>query len=486
MHRRTFVLAVGAITLLAAVIRFATLDRQSFWFDELVTVSLLHRGFLDLLREIPQSEATPYVYYVLAWPWTRLFGFGEVGVRSLSALAGTATVPVAYGAAATLVSRRAGLIAAALVAVNPFLVWYSQEARSYSLFAFFAALTVYFFALALRGRPRSLTGWAVASSVAFATHYFAAFLIVPEALWLLARSPERRRVVAACVLPVAVAAAHLPLILEQRRTGEEVSTSGFADRVVGIPKDLLVGYSFPGELVGSAAAAVLVVVGIALVVAAPAHTRRAGVVAGALAAVYVAVPVALALVGPDYVIARNMVAAVVPAAAFLGAGYATRRIGVATAALLCALSLAIALAVTLDARYGRTDWRGAAKAVGQPTVARAIVVTPNIERRFWQPYLKGLRDLPRARAHVREIVVLGLATEGGFSSGAVHPPPAVPRGAPPGFRPVATRSTDTFALVRYRAIGRAAPVSAAALPELRLSSAQPGVFLQDGAGPRRR
>ena len=59
-----------------------------------------------MLHAIPESEATPYFYYVLAWPWARVFGFGEIGLRSLSALAGTAIVPVAYGAGTALVSRR--------------------------------------------------------------------------------------------------------------------------------------------------------------------------------------------------------------------------------------------------------------------------------------------------------------------------------------------------------------------------------------------
>jgi len=44
-----------------------------------------------MLHAIPHSEATPYLYYVLAWPWTHVFGSGEVGIRSLSALAGTVT-----------------------------------------------------------------------------------------------------------------------------------------------------------------------------------------------------------------------------------------------------------------------------------------------------------------------------------------------------------------------------------------------------------
>src|SRR5690242_5921335 len=66
--------------------------------------------------------------------------FGEAGLRSLSALAGVATVPVAYVAARTLVCARVGVIAAALTACNPLLIWYSQDARSYSLLVLLTAL----------------------------------------------------------------------------------------------------------------------------------------------------------------------------------------------------------------------------------------------------------------------------------------------------------------------------------------------------------
>src|SRR6188472_370676 len=162
---------VVALTLLGAVLRFPTLDRQSFWLDELVTASLLDRSLGDVLGEIPRTEATPYLYYVVAWLWSSVFGLGEVGLRSLSALAGTATIPVAYGAGAVLVSRRAGIVAAALVAVNPFLVWYSQEARSYALLGLLGAATVLAFGHALRGSGRALVLWGALCALAIATHY---------------------------------------------------------------------------------------------------------------------------------------------------------------------------------------------------------------------------------------------------------------------------------------------------------------------------
>src|SRR3954454_11427597 len=68
---------VGALTALAAVLRFATLGDQSYWLDEVVTVHLGNLPFGDMLSAIPDSESTPPLYYILAWVWGHVFGTGE-------------------------------------------------------------------------------------------------------------------------------------------------------------------------------------------------------------------------------------------------------------------------------------------------------------------------------------------------------------------------------------------------------------------------
>ena len=474
---------VLALTALGAVLRFATLDAQSFWLDELVTVSLLDRGFGDMLDGVRASEATPYLYYMLAWPWVHGFGLGEVGLRSFSALVGSLAVPVSYAAGAMLCSRRVGVLGAALVAVHPFLVWYSQEARSYSLLVLLGACTVLFLGRALRAPRRADLGlWAVASSLAIATHYFAVLLVAAEAAWLLARYRVRRDAAAALLLPTVVLAAHLPLLDAQRGNGETVADTSLLSRVVGTPKALVVGYSFPGELAGSALAVVLVVVGLVLLaMRARADERRGALVAGSLALTVVVVAMGLALVGSDYLTARNVVLAVVPGAICLAGGYVSTRLGLAAAVALCMLLLAVTLTVSLDERYGRTDWRGAAEELEAPTVERAIVVTPFMSRSLWRPYLPGLDEPAASTVRVGEIAVVGLATEGGFSGGRVRPPDVGPRTPPPGFALVASERTPTFTLNRYRA---AAPtdVSTEALAGLRLADQQPGLLLQPPAG----
>ena len=465
------------------MLRFATLDRQSFWLDELVTVSLVRKSFGGMVHAIPHSEATPYLYYLLAWPWTRLFGSGEAGIRSLSALAGTATVVAAYGAGASLVSRRVGLIAAALVAVNPFLIWYSQEARSYAVVTLFVAVGLWFFGRGLAGESRALAGWALVSGLALATHYFAVFVVVPEAIWLVARGREQRQAIAAVVLPAVVLLAELPLLLAQRGNGESAAQSGAFKRIVGVPKDLVVGFSFPGELAGTIAAALLVLFALALLATrAPARERARALVPGAIAAFAVGAPIVLAGSGADYVTARNAIVAVVPGAVCLGAGYAASRAGMAAAAVLCVLSLAIGLSVSLDSKYGRTDWRGLAEAIGPAHAPRALVVTPDIDAALWRIYLPGVRELHDRPARVREIVVAGLATQGGFSTGSVKPPPATPRPSPPGFRLVEARLTPTFALIRYEAVAEPRPLSGPKLAGLALVPGASAVLVQRPRG----
>jgi mannosyltransferase len=124
---------LSVVVVLAAALRFYAIGDQSFWYDESYTVDLVGRSFFDMLSAIPHTESTPPLYYVLAWPWRHVFGDSEAGLRSLSALVGTAAVPAAWAAARSFFdSPRAPLFAALLVAVNPWFVWYSQEARSCS------------------------------------------------------------------------------------------------------------------------------------------------------------------------------------------------------------------------------------------------------------------------------------------------------------------------------------------------------------------
>ena len=102
--------ALVGIVALAAGLRFATLGLQSLDFDEAYTVQIVGGSLGHMFHQVPVTESTPPLFYVLAWVWGQLFGVGAVGLRTLSALLGTLVVPVAFAAGRRLGGRprRAG------------------------------------------------------------------------------------------------------------------------------------------------------------------------------------------------------------------------------------------------------------------------------------------------------------------------------------------------------------------------------------------
>ncbi len=368
-----------ALTILAGLLRFSTLGTQSFWSDEAVTVTLLRADFRDMLALIPDSESTPPLYYVLAWPWTRLVGADELGLRSLSALAGTLTVPLAAAAAWSLVSKRAAVITAALVAVNPLLVWYSQEARAYSLLVSLVALSFLLFVRATANPTRArLALWSAAALAAAATHYFAAFVVLPEALILLTSRTRRAAVAVGAVALGGLVLA--PLALAQRATGsaEWIGRSAFDARLATIGKQLLVGRSAPFDQPLAVLAVLLLLMSLLFIVRdADVHSRRGAAIAATVGFTALLTSLALVPFGLDYVITQNVLGALVPLLVAASVGFAVSRppsVGIAAVLALCAVSVALVAATALDHSYQRTNWRGAAHASARGASPQLIVL----------------------------------------------------------------------------------------------------------------
>jgi 4-amino-4-deoxy-L-arabinose transferase-like glycosyltransferase len=127
------------LTLLALALRVTHLGRSLFT-DETYSLALAQRGFGHMLG-LFGYEANGMPYPIVLWPVIRIFGTGEVVLRAPAVLAGTASVPALWWAARRLGYRDAvALGAAALLAVNPMAVWYSQEARPYALVVLAACL----------------------------------------------------------------------------------------------------------------------------------------------------------------------------------------------------------------------------------------------------------------------------------------------------------------------------------------------------------
>jgi mannosyltransferase len=293
---------------------------------------------------------------------------------------GIAIIPLAYLCARELVSRRAGLVAAALAALNPFLIWYSQEARAYMLFAALCAASFLFCARAARTRStRDAVWWAVFSALAVLTHFFAGFLVAPEAIWLLYRIRSRAIVLAAGVV-AATQAAVVPLAASD--TSHPlfwIKAFPLSIRIQQVPVDFGLSSLYQSSLVTSGlwGAGILAAIVLALLVVAGGRVERRGAgFAAAIAAVVILVPLLLAELGHDYFVPRNLTPAWIPLAVVLGAACTVPRARIAGAALatgLLALFLYAGIRIDGNPAYQRPDWRGVATALGQTSATRAIV-----------------------------------------------------------------------------------------------------------------
>jgi hypothetical protein len=135
-------LVLGAILLLATFLRFYKIDAQSLWYDEGNSARIAERS-VQLIVEGAAGDIHPPLYYLILKVWRAVFGESEAALRSFSAACGVLTVLFAYLIGRNLFSRRVGLIAAFLLAVMPFAVYYSQEARMYALLALCAAASTF-------------------------------------------------------------------------------------------------------------------------------------------------------------------------------------------------------------------------------------------------------------------------------------------------------------------------------------------------------
>ena len=461
MRRPAAVLA--GLVLAGAALRFSTLDVQSFWLDEAYTATLLGHDFGGMLGALPNSESTPPLYYVLAWLWSKPFGTGEVGLRSLSALFGTLTIPVVYAAARELVSERAGLVAAGLAAVNPYLVWFSQEARAYALFALLGALSFLYFARAWRDSSgRTLWLWAAASSATIATHYFGAFLVAVEAAALLARHRDRARAVAlACVPWLAVGGALAPLAIAQRGTAHTawIDDTPLVNRVRDLGKHFLDGpFGTPWDAAAVAVAALAAASLVLLATRADDRERRAALIAAGVAVAVVASALVFAVVGADYFFDRNLIVALVPLLIVPAAGFGARRaarIGLPLAAAFALLLTVFVIDGAADAKLRREDWRHVAGMLGRDPRPQAVVVSFSGLKPM-RYYLPALRPLTRAVA-VREVATID-SWRFGFRRPPTPPAPA------PALTEVERVNGPTYTLIRYRAPKPVLLAPAALLP----------------------
>lgn len=396
--------AAGLIWLAIAVAAGAALRvaaaRQTLFGDELASYWDIHsHGFGGLISALRGThiEITPPLFFALAW-LTSHIGPAAAWLRLPSLIAGTLTIPAVYAVGARTVGRAAGLVAAALTALSPFMIYYGSEARAYALLMLLLTLsTLALVRAAETGRARWWAAYAACSCAALYTHYTGVFYLAAQFLWLLWAHPRRWRAAVLANLAVlvglapwasaivnannspttAIMSALSPFTLHDARIylehwsiGYPYVDAGGLSALPGIPALVLLALAFLLALVAAIAARAPESV----------HARRVALRPPVVLvfALLLATPVGAALesaTGTHVFDVRNL-AASWPPLALAAAWLLTRprgRPGFVAAGLAVA-AFAIAAVKTLEPRWSKPDSRSAAAFIARREPAGTVVI----------------------------------------------------------------------------------------------------------------
>jgi len=436
MPRRDFLWVIGCMVV-GALVRLFHIGHQNLWIDESISIQMATWAqgaefWRGLLRDIHGPFTS-----LLLHGWIRL-GESEAWMRLLYAIPAIATIPLAARLGAQLGNETVGRVSAAVLAISPFHVWYSQEIRNYSWAMLWATAATLLFVKAwdAQGRvPGKLfAGLGALLAIGVLTNFSIVLLVAAFSFLVVARRPFQPRFVFAWSTVVAtVVVVFLPWFIDWygRIGGERIfvdaptptgmplrEASGFS--LAGVPYALWTfsyGYSLgpplealhldrswhtlaphvPVLALGFAAVAAGFVLGIVEL----AQRGRLFLVSGLLL-----VPLVLVVILSSREVKtfhpRYLIASFPAFIAVLGAGWSRRgwlaRISAAVALILAVVALQN---LYFDSRYAKEDIRSAAQTILQEEQPGDSVVVIYSYRPFQYYFLKGGGQARMLRLHKR-------------------------------------------------------------------------------------
>ncbi|MHB0975758.1 MAG: glycosyltransferase family 39 protein [Candidatus Aquicultorales bacterium] len=177
--------ALLAVAGIALALRLYNINAESIWFDEGWSIKYSSMSFSTMLKELLAKDYNPPLHSILLHFWIGLFGASEWAVRSLSAVFGTGAVAMTYVLAKQLYDREAAIMASLIMALSWFQIYFSQEARGYSLLVLLTLASFFFFVSLLKERTTAwYAGYAICTSLLIYTHAFGLLTLAVQNLYL--------------------------------------------------------------------------------------------------------------------------------------------------------------------------------------------------------------------------------------------------------------------------------------------------------------
>lgn len=184
----SFKVSILGVFLLACLLRLWGLFSYDLWFDELGTnlfaypsihrmADLSHVAWFSIFKTRLANDPHSSLYYQLIYYFSQFAGDGKI-LRVLSVIFSLATLGIFYRVARILFDQRVSFYALVIMALNPFHIWYAQEARVYALAGFLSLFMLYAFFAAMRDNKWwQWIGFGVSGALALMATYFNVFLL---------------------------------------------------------------------------------------------------------------------------------------------------------------------------------------------------------------------------------------------------------------------------------------------------------------------
>ena len=185
LHAIKTLLVITALFSLALIV---LLNRQSIRLDEAQTIWIATKSVSSILQLTAKDVHVP-LYSLIMHAWISLFGTEIRAVRLVSVFFFLLTIPVLFTLAKSLLGNKGAVLTIILFITSPFILWYSSEARMYSLFVFITTLHHLLF-LRVSDSPsteRKLAFFLV-TVIGYYTHYFFLFVLFSQGVYLIIRS----------------------------------------------------------------------------------------------------------------------------------------------------------------------------------------------------------------------------------------------------------------------------------------------------------
>lgn len=195
-----------AIILLGLILRVINLG-QSFWLDEAAQLVMSQKSISWIWFD-RSADFHPPLFYFLTHFWLNI-SHAEPVLRLLPVIPGLLSIPAIYLLTFKLFSKKIANYSALFLAINPYLVYYSQEMRSYSLMLFLAILSMYCLV------SRQYLWLFIVNVLLIYTHYSSFLFILTQIIYL------KRVTLAHLLLPIAYIP-WLPMFIKQLSSGVNI------------------------------------------------------------------------------------------------------------------------------------------------------------------------------------------------------------------------------------------------------------------------